>query len=106
MANAPDRATDDPVKRRARELAVLAFEQTRQPVTRGGFPAVMARLEDALRGGRSVNELRAAIAAGAVEVWTSDGIATALAKRRRGPTHQERNLSALGRAMERDDESA
>ena len=41
-AEAAPKATDDPVKRRAHQLTVLAFEQDRKPVTRGGFSAVMA----------------------------------------------------------------
>lgn len=91
----------DPVKRRAHQLAVLAFEQDRKPVTRGGFAAVMARIEDALRSGRGVNELTGAITDGSIEVWTLDGISAALARRRGPKNGASRNLNALGRAMER-----
>lgn len=76
----PARATEtDPVKKQAHRLAVLAFEQDPKPVTRGGFPAVMARLEESLRAGYVVGDLERAIAAGPV-TWTADGLTTAVAK--------------------------
>lgn len=100
LAAAEAAGPDDAVKRRARQLAMLAYEQDRKPVTRGGFIAVMARIEDALRAGRSVNELTAAIEACAIEVWTLDGISTALAKRK-GSDRPTRNLERLHRAVER-----
>lgn len=83
----------DPVKRHAHLLAVLAHEQTPKPVTRGGFPAVMARIEAELRAGTTVNAIEAAIKAGDV-TWTADGLRTAISRakprqdpmRRGGPT--------------------
>lgn len=73
------RATDDPVKDHAHRLAMLAFEQTPKPVTRGGFPAVMARIEDELRAGTVEGHIRAAIIAGDV-TWTADGLRTAIGR--------------------------
>lgn len=75
----PPRATDDPVKARAHALATLAFEQEPKPVTRGGFLAVMARLEVALRAGYVVQDLERAILAAPI-TWTADGLTTAIAK--------------------------
>jgi len=72
----------DPVKGVAHRLAGLAFEQPLRPVTRGGFPAVMARLEQALRAGYTEEELARAIESGPV-TWTADGLTTALAMGRR-----------------------
>lgn len=84
------KATDDPMTRAAHGLAVLAFEQRPKPVTRGGFPAVMARIKEALAAGYPVNAIRAAILAGPV-TWTSDGLSTAIAKARRsGPAVDDR----------------
>jgi hypothetical protein len=72
-------ATADPVKRHAHELTVLAFEQTPKPVTRGGFPAVMGRIEAEVRAGTTIQAIKAAILAGDV-TWTADGLRTAISK--------------------------
>jgi hypothetical protein len=65
------KATDDPLTKRAHELAKFAFDQPLKPVST--FPAVLKRISAALRGGRSDDEVRAAIVAGDV-VWTSEGL--------------------------------
>jgi biotin operon repressor len=72
-------ALDDPIKLHAHKLAVLAFEQPVKPVTRGGFAAVMARIESELRAGTIEQHIRAAITAGDV-TWTADGLRTAISK--------------------------
>lgn len=73
------RATDDPIKEHARRLAVIAHEQRVKPVTRGGFPTVMSRIEAELRAGTTVQAIRKAIEAGDV-TWTADGLRTAISK--------------------------
>jgi hypothetical protein len=81
LAGAPARelVTSDPVKRHAHELTILAFEQPQKPVTRGGFPAVMARIEAEVRAGTSIQAIKAAIVAGDV-TWTADGLRTAISR--------------------------
>lgn len=85
----PAKATDDPVKRHAHALTVLAFEQPEKPVVRGdgaaGFPATMAIFERLLRAGQPVQGLRTAIEGGYVTVWTVAGIQTAIAQARGRP---------------------
>jgi hypothetical protein len=76
---APPRATDDPIKRHAHRLAVFAHEQPQKPVTRGGFPAVMARIEAELVAGTSVQHIQAAIEAGDI-TWTADGFRMAISR--------------------------
>lgn len=79
----------DPVKGAAHRLAVLAFEQPVKPVTRGRFPAVMARLEEALRAGMAEGDLARAIRAGPV-TWTGNGLTAAVSisqPRQRGGGH-------------------
>jgi hypothetical protein len=76
--NGSSKVTDtDPVKGVAHRLAVLAFEQPVKPVTRGRFPAVMARLEEALRAGMAEADLARAIRAGPV-TWTGNGLTAAV----------------------------
>jgi hypothetical protein len=76
---------DDPLRRAAHRLAVLAFEQPVKPTIAGDdrkrFVAVLGLIEKALRAGRSVQLVEQAIVAG-VDVWTTQGLNTALAKLR------------------------
>lgn len=81
---------DDPCKRRAHQLTVLAFEQTPSPVTRGGFVTVLARIEEQLRAGTPVQSIERAIKAGPV-TWTRDGLTTAIGKA--NPRQRERGNS-------------
>jgi hypothetical protein len=74
----------DPVKRAAHKLTVFAFEQKPAPVTRGGFPAVMARIEAELRAGTSDADIKAAIVAGDL-TWTADGLRNAINRARPQP---------------------
>lgn len=83
-------ATDDPVKRRAHQLAVLAHEQTPAPVTRGGFPAVLDRIEEQLRAGTTVQALERAIRAAPI-TWTRDGLSAAIGMS--NPRQRERGNS-------------
>lgn len=95
---AAPRATDDPLVRHAHGLATLAYDQTPKPVTRGGFPAVLARIEAELRAGTTEQAIRAAIVAGNV-TWTADGLRTAIgrAKPRRNGNRDgdDRSLTQL-----------
>lgn len=71
----------------AHRLAVLAFEQPVKPTIAGdkgkAFVAVLGLLRAALAAGRSVQVLEGAIVAG-VDVWTTQGLNTAVAKQRNG----------------------
>jgi hypothetical protein len=91
-------ATDNPVKRCAHALTVFAFEQTPKPVTRGGFVAVMARIEEELRAGTTDKAIRTAIEAGDI-TWTADGLRTAISRakprRRRGGDGDPRTLPEM-----------
>lgn len=80
----PPRPTDDPVKARAHQLAVFAFEQEVKPELRtdakaGAFPAVMALFERLLRSGVIVGDIERAIRVG-IGVWTLHGIQTSIAR--------------------------
>lgn len=83
-----------PVAREAHRLTVLAYEQPVKPTIAGdkskAFVAVLGLVERALLAGRSVQAVERAIVAG-VDVWTTQGLNTALAKQRGG-----------GRAARRD----
>lgn len=86
-AATPPKPTDDPLVRCAHSLAKLAFEQPEKPLVRSGgdpFSAVLGLFKQALRTGRPVGELEAAVTGGFVEVWTLNGLSTALAKSRKG----------------------
>lgn len=93
-------ATSDPIKRTAHRLTIYAFEQTPKPVTRGGFPAVMARIEAELRAGTTDKAIKAAIDAGDV-TWTADALRNAISRarpqqrRRGGGDGDERSLPEL-----------
>lgn len=86
--------TDDPVKARAHELAVFAFEQPVKPdianARNGPFVAVLQLLERRLRAGVPVNVLRDLIAQG-VEVWTLAGLQTAEARLKSARTARDPN---------------
>jgi hypothetical protein len=103
--NGADRATDDPLVKRARDLAMLAFEQTPTPITK--FPAVMARVEEALRAGYSVQAIEGVIRAGDV-VWTQAALTLALGRSRptRDPVHRggdtRRDLAVAREAFDRE----
>jgi hypothetical protein len=95
------RATDDPVKAQAHRLAVLAMEQPVKPIVRGSpnpFPAVMALIERALRAGRPVADVERAVARG-VDVWTANGLNTAIALARR-PLHGTEAIAEIRRKLE------
>jgi hypothetical protein len=88
--------SDDPVKRTAHRLTVLAFEQPVKPELRdggkGAFPAAMALIERVLRSRTPVADVERAITTG-VEVWTLAGLQTAVARskvrsRTRGGDHR------------------
>jgi Helix-turn-helix domain len=91
-------ATDDPVVRQAHRLTVLAFEQTPRPITRGGFPTVLARIEEQLRAGCSVQRIEAAVRAGDV-TWTRDGLQTAIS-RANPRARRNGNRDGDGRSLE------
>ena len=81
------RLTDDPVKVRAHALTKLAFEQPIKPALRAGrkggeFPAAMGIIERLLAAGHPASTIEGAIRAG-VEVWTTAGLETAIAKAKR-----------------------
>lgn len=76
---AAQRGTSDPIVSRAHALAVLAYEQPTKPVTRGGFNAVLKRIEAELRAGTVVGHIQAAIEEGDV-TWTADGLRTAIGR--------------------------
>lgn len=65
--------------RHAQGLAELAFRQRVKPVTRGGFPAVLARIKSELHAGTTVQAIRRTIEAGDI-TWTADGLRTAISK--------------------------
>lgn len=88
---------DDTLHRTAHKLTVLAFEQPIKPTLRSdgdAFAAVMGIIASKLHAGYSANDLRAVIEAG-VDVWTANGLGTALSQRRRtrferpDPTRQD-----------------
>ena len=80
---------DDAEKQKAQELTALAFEQTPQPVTRGGRVAVFKRIEAELRVGTDADVLAAAIREG-VTAWTADALRIDVARAtRRGPALPE-----------------
>lgn len=103
-AAAPPKPTDDPVKKKAHELTVLAMEQPIKPVLRENgknpFGAVYTIIERLLRNGQSVQAIKRAIEAG-IEVWTVAGIQTAIAqtKPRREREQLGGNLLDLGVAV-------
>lgn len=74
-----------PLAREAHRLTVLAFEQPVKPTIAGDdskrFVAVLGLIEKALTAGRSVQAVERAIVAG-VDVWTTQGLNTAIAKLR------------------------
>lgn len=82
-SSAAPRATDDPRKRKAHELTVLAFEQPIKPTLRNGgkgaFPAVMAIFHELLVAGHVVGDIERAIRQG-ITVWTIGGIQTSIAR--------------------------
>ena len=71
---------------RAHELTTLAFEQPIKPALRAGgkgaFPAVLGIIDKLLEAGHPDNTIEAAIRSG-VEVWTTAGLTTAIAKAKR-----------------------
>ena len=69
----------DPLKHSSHLLAVLAFEQPVKPVTRGGFPAVMARIKAELAAGTDAQRIEQAIKAGDI-TWTADGLRMAISR--------------------------
>lgn len=83
-------ATKAPKTRRARgskpksspdahRLTVLAFEQTPKPVTRGGFPGVLASFDRILQAGYEPARIERAIRAG-IDGWTDQAILFAITK--------------------------
>ena len=70
----------DPVVHEARRLCAFAFEQTPQPVTRGGSVAVLKRIEAELQAGTIAEDIEAAICMGDI-TWTADGLRTAIGQR-------------------------
>lgn len=67
------------VKATAHALAVRAFGREVKPVARGGFVAVLGLIRAQVEAGVPVDRIEAAIDAG-VDVWTTAGLSTALAK--------------------------
>lgn len=88
--------TDDPVTKHAHRLAVLAFEQPVKPVS--NFAVVMARVEEQLRAGQSVQVIERVITARCDPiVWTRDGLQTAVSRAasRARPRHNEQGAVSL-----------
>ena len=81
LRSAP-KPTDDPTKARAKALTQLAFEQPLKPALHGGFPAAVGIIESLLEAGNPDSAIEGAIRAG-VEVWTTAGLQTAIAKAKR-----------------------
>lgn len=92
------RATDDPVAASAHRLTVIAFEQDPRPIT--AFPAVMARIREALDAGYGEHEIETVIRAESI-VWTRAGLTTAFAKHRsangRGKTNEAPGVTVARR---------
>lgn len=80
----PSPPPENPLKRRAHSLAVLAFEQPVKPVLRTNgkgdpFCATLGIIEQLLTAGTPVAQIEAAIKAG-VAVWTLAGLQTSIAQ--------------------------
>lgn len=106
-AGKPPKPTDDPRRRAAHKLTTLAFEQPVKPTVAGGngrsFVAVLDLFDAALNAGRTVQEIERAIVAG-IDVWTTQGLNTALARQRRRPgkaEERERSYDVLGDRLAR-----
>lgn len=68
------------LKAEARRLAQVAFEQPRKPVTKGGFVAVLKRIQQTLEAGYDPDDIERAIRDGSISVWTLDAISLALTR--------------------------
>ena len=83
VENGNGKPPPDPLKRTARQLTQLAFDQPVVPElangSKGAFPAAMGIIERVLRQGHPVAAVEKAIREG-VTVWTLAGLQTAIAK--------------------------